>query len=111
MNKKQKAKRNKRRRHAHPYGTGKSLLIRNWGELRAIPQESETHILTIEKGCGRLDPKVKLPETSRANRHYNYGHYLSTHTFYGGTHKWSTRILQQCGFDVIIDNWDKEERS
>ena len=35
--------------------------------------------------------------------------YLSTHTFYGNNYMESTNILQACGFDVEIDNWDKEE--
>ena len=35
--------------------------------------------------------------------------YLSTHTFYGLEYKHSTKILHACGFDVEIDNWDKDQ--
>ena len=34
--------------------------------------------------------------------------YLSTHTFYGSNYKYATKMLQECGFDIEIDNWDKE---
>ena len=34
--------------------------------------------------------------------------YLSTHTFYGNEYKHSMKLLKACGFDVEIDNWDKE---
>ena len=35
--------------------------------------------------------------------------YLSTHTFYGSNYKRSTKLLKACGFDVEIDNCDKEK--
>lgn len=35
--------------------------------------------------------------------------YLSTHTFYGNSYKHSTKLLRACGFDVELDNWDKEK--
>ena len=42
-------------------------------------------------------------------REYCKNHiYLSTHTFYGKNHEYSTMILQEHGFDIEIDNWDKE---
>ena len=34
--------------------------------------------------------------------------YLSTHTFYGKHYEFSTKQLQEHGFDIEIDNWDKE---
>ena len=34
--------------------------------------------------------------------------YLPTHTFYGNNYIYSTKLLKACGFDVEIDNWDKE---
>lgn len=36
--------------------------------------------------------------------------YLSTHTFYGSQYEYSTKVLQEHGFDVEIDNWDKENK-
>lgn len=34
--------------------------------------------------------------------------YLSTHTFYGSNHQQSTALLQSCGFNVELANWDDE---
>lgn len=37
--------------------------------------------------------------------------YLSTHTFYGGnvkTYDKSTKRLQECGFNICLENWDGE---
>ena len=79
------------------------MFIKGWDELMAIKQESETHILEIDREwCnGWLKPKDK------DLKGFEGRHYLSTHTFYGGTHEWSTKILQECGFNVVLDNWDK----
>jgi len=78
-----------------------AILIKNWEELRTlIPQESETHILEVNDYKGWIQSKNNSVDV------YD-NHYLSTHTFYGETYKWSTRTLQKCGFNVIIDNWDK----
>jgi len=90
-----------------------SQLIRNWEELSKIPSESATHILEVdvESCCGWLIAKNPKPY----KRKYNYmrqahhlDHYLSTHTFYGHQHKFSTKLLRVCGFDVEIYNWDSE---
>ena len=75
-------------------------LINTWDELRECT--SETHVLEIEDYCGWIRPKVRDEEN-----YWKDNHYLSTHTFYGGTHKYSTEILQKCGFDVEIANWDE----
>ena len=73
-------------------------LIKNWDELKEC--KSDTHILEIEDGCGWITENTT-----------GYIEYLSTHTFYGGTHEESTKTLQECGFDMEIDNWDKESVS
>ena len=73
-------------------------LISTWDELAEC--KSETHYLEIEDCCGWI-----LPTIDNGECHI----YLSTHTFYGGMHEYSTKILQKCGFNVIIDNWDKED--
>ena len=89
------------------------MLIRNWKELAAIPNESATHILKVDvKGSSAwLKSKYPKPYTDKLSymsqiKHLNI--YLSTHTFYGSSYKHSTKILKACGFDVEIDNWDAE---
>ena len=90
-----------------------SQLIRDWEELSKIPNESKTHILEVdvESCCAWLkakNPKRYKKKLSYMRQAHNLDHYLSTHTFYGSQYKWSTKILRVCGFDVEIDNWDKE---
>lgn len=79
------------------YPTAK--VIHDWDELREISKESETHILEVGEYNGSI--------TSKANGKQDYL-YLSTHTFYGNNFADSTRMLQESGFNVIIDNWDVE---
>ena len=72
--------------------------VRHWSDLAEVP-ESETHRLEIDvEGCNgwihdKRDPKA-------------FGHYLSTHTFYGRNYRQSTALLRRCGFNVTVDNWD-----
>ena len=92
-----------------------ATLIRNWQELKAFATESKTHFLEIEEYSGWIKvkdrSKKKLGKSYSRNIPYD-DHYLSTHTFYGkGTYIQSTKVLQLCGFNVIIDNWDAEEES
>ena len=75
----------------------KPKLIKTWDELKDC--KSETHELVIDEYRGHICDK----------KTGDYCHYLSTHTFYGSQYKNSTEILQECGFNVIIDNWDKNE--
>jgi effector-binding domain-containing protein len=72
-------------------------LIKTWAELKEC--KSETHILEIDDCCGWIRKKDGGED--------DYGIYLSTHTFYGGTHEWSTKTLQSCGFNVVLANWDE----
>lgn len=90
-----------RRKFRRKLGVNAPVLIKDWAELAQVP-ESSTHRLEIDvEGCNgwiiekkpRFERKLPI--------------YLSTHTFYGGNHKQSTRTLRQCGFNVTIDNWDK----
>lgn len=90
------------------------MLIKNWEELSKIPNESATHILEVDvDGCnGWL--KSKYPKSynkklsfMRQIKHMDV--YLSTHTFYGHNYKHSTKVLKACGFNVEIDNWDKDK--
>ena len=82
------------------FGIPTPKLIKTWDELKECT--SETHVLEIEDCCGWIHPIVP------SNKNFwKHNHYLSTHTFYGGTHKESTRLLQACGFNIEIANWDE----
>lgn len=90
------------------------MLIRNWEELSKIPNESKTHRLEVDvRNCnGWLIAKNPMPYNEKISYIGQIQYldvYLSTHTFYGSNYKRSTEILKACGFDVEIDNWDKEE--
>jgi cystathionine beta-lyase/cystathionine gamma-synthase len=76
-------------------------LVKTWEELSSCTSETHTLDIDLEYGCGWIKPKVASNEDALNGRHY-----LSTHTFYGSTYKWSTALLQKCGFNVILDNWD-----
>jgi len=86
-----------------------ATLIKNWEELKVIPNESKSHILEVGDYNGWLRAKNPRPYSKRKSyaRQIPYqDHYLSTHTFYGLKYISSTELMQQCGFNVIIDNWD-----
>jgi hypothetical protein len=71
--------------------------IYTWEELAEC--KSATHRLEIDlDACnGWISKKGSCGLLS---------HYLSTHTFYGSQYKEATKLLQSCGFDVEIANWD-----
>ena len=73
-------------------------VVRHWADLAALP-ESETHRLEIEvENCNGWIKDKRDPEAM--------GHYLSTHTFYGSNHEYSTQLLRKCGWNVTCANWD-----
>lgn len=76
-------------------------LINTWDELKECT--SETHTLEIGDGKGWIHPKNDMDHNSFEGRHY-----LSTHTFYGGMNEGYTELLQACGFDVVLANWDED---
>lgn len=80
-------------------------FIKDWNDLVGL--ESDTHRLEIEVEYGRgwIRPKVYAND----DEFFMNSHYLSTHTFYGKTYLHSTKLLQKCGFNVVLDNWDKEQ--
>lgn len=94
-------------------------LIKNWEELSKVPANDKYKIIVCEY-CGWIVPICDVPDkddndnficncSNMTAREYCKNHiYLSTHTFYGKTHEYSTMILQEHGFDIEIDNWDKE---
>lgn len=80
-------------------------LIKSWEELDGL--ENESYRIRVEDNCsGWIEPKVETEETEKD--FWEHHAYLSTHTFYGSDYKHSTKVLQKFGFDVEIDNWDKE---
>lgn len=58
-------------------------------------------------GKGWIKPLTETEETKKD--YFKHHHYLSTHTFYKERYKYSTEVLQNFGFDVEIDNCEKEE--
>lgn len=81
-------------------------LIKRWDELQGL--ESENYMINVDrnKGSAYIVPKVETEETMR--NYYDHHIYLSTHTFYGTHYKESTNTLKHFGFDVEIDNLDKD---
>lgn len=90
-------------------------LIKNWEELKQVPPNDKYRII-IKDCCGWIvpvcdedNPKQDFYCNCPNDDNYFDNHvYLSTHTFYGSTYKYSTKVLQEHGFDIEIDNWDKE---
>ena len=81
-------------------------LIKSWEELKDL--ESENYRIEVENYCGWIVPKVETEETEE--NYFDHHIYLSTHTFYGSQYENSTKKLQKFGFDVEIDNWDKDDK-
>lgn len=97
-------------------------LIKTWQELSKLKNDKYKIIVDLDFCCGWIVPLCDEPRGKGddfkcncsdeiKNKHYfENHHYLSTHTFYGSQYESSTKLLQQCGFDVEIDNWDKENK-
>ena len=91
-------------------------LIRNWDELAKVPPNSKYKILVKDYSGwivpinDELDDKQNFKWNCKSmdtDKYFKEQVYLSTHTFYGSNYEYSTKILQEHGFDVEIDNWDK----
>lgn len=73
-------------------------LVKDWVQLSKVKSSQDYHLeIKPEDGNGWI-------VDSRTGDHVEY---LSTHTFYGSQHEFSTRQLSKYGFDVEVDNWDK----
>lgn len=72
-------------------------VIKSWEELNKC--KSDTHSLEIDLVMGRGRVKSKTDSEDSV--------YLSTHSFYESSYKYTTQILNDRGFNVEIDNWDK----
>lgn len=96
-------------------------LIKNWDELDGLSND-EYKIIVDKKYCNGwivpiCDESTKDGEhfecnceaENRNDDFFDHHVYLTTHTFYGSCYKESTKLLQKYGFDVEIDNWDKEK--
>lgn len=96
-----------------------SKLIKNWDELSAVVPNDKYRVIVndcsgwivpigdkpVEDFAG--DFECNCDEEMPIEEFYEHHVYLSTHTFYGSMYEYSTRVLQEHGFDVEIDNWDK----
>lgn len=73
-------------------------LIKGWAELAKFAESSPTHYLMINQENG--NGWIKKRDSKEL------GTYLTTHTFYGSQFERMTRKLQECGFNVRLENWD-----
>ncbi len=73
------------------------VKIKNWQELDGLENERYKIEVDLYIGCGWI----------KAKNDNERDIYLTTHTFYGSKYQESTRLLQECGFDVEIANWDE----
>lgn len=81
-------------------------VITTWEELSKIP-DSETHELEIDVASCNGWITTKNPKSDKFSDRMKY---LSTHSFYGEQYKYSSALLQSCGFNVEITNWDEENK-
>jgi hypothetical protein len=95
-------------------------LIKNWEELALVPANDKYRIVVAREMCsGWIIPIWDEPgdgdedficycrELGHDRDYYDKHVYLSTHTFYGSQHEYYTKVLQEHGFDIELDNWDK----
>lgn len=78
------------------------VKISTWYELANVA-ESDTHRLEIEPENGNgwiISKATGKPDI-----------YLSTHTFYGSQYQYSTKELNECGFNVELANWDEKAKA
>lgn len=94
-------------------------LIRHWGDLAKLKNDKYHIAFDSECYCAWLIPITDKPIGNRGDfkcncsgkmkkeNFFKHHVYLSTHSFYGSTYKYTTKVLQEHGFDVQVDNWDK----
>lgn len=71
-------------------------LIKSWEELVGL--ENDEYYVEIDNNFCNGFIRSKTDE--------GFFVYLSTHTFYGHDYQHSTVRLQECGFNVQLENWD-----
>jgi hypothetical protein len=72
-------------------------LIKTWEDLVGLESNKYRLEINIDLGYGYIVPKDGSSD--------DYGHYLSTHTFYSKSYKGYEQLLQKCGFDIKLKNW------
>ncbi|MEG0898370.1 MAG: hypothetical protein RSF40_01490 [Oscillospiraceae bacterium] len=92
-------------------GNAAPALIHDWEELDETCNESDTHIVKINREAGNGWLKAKYEKAYDCNKEFleqvkNQNIYLSTHSFYESQRKATTRILQECGFNVVLVDRD-----
>ena len=73
-------------------------LIKSWDELVGLESDGYYLEIDVDRCNGHIHSKTDK----------DFYAYLSTHTFYGNDYQYSTARLQECGFDVQLENWDGE---
>ena len=87
-----------------------SVLISTWRELSEVGP-SKKHRLVIDELASN-GWHITLDEDAQGYSPGGYStYYLSTHSFYGNNFKETTKILQDCGFNVRINNADRIDTS
>ena len=81
-------------------------FIKDWNDLVGLESEHYKLAIDVDGGSGWIVPKIETEETEK--EYFKHHKYLSTHTFYGSVCKGYEELLQKCGFDVELNNWDKE---
>lgn len=71
-----------------------SQVIKSWEELHALPA-SDTHTIKVNRSIGH--GWIVNNKTGRRDA------YLTILTFHRDGYACSTRRLQECGFDVVIE--------
>ena len=85
---------------------GNKTFIKNWEELAKLPANEKYKIVMNGDGCsGHIVP---VDDNVELKMGINWI-YLTTHTFYGPNYEESTKLLNKFGFNVQLDNWDKEK--
>ena len=85
-------------------------LIKDWGELSKEISKDGKFKIELEEICGAWIEPIQETKETLNEKYWETHKYLSSHTFYGKHYRESTRILQKFGFDIEIDNWDKEDK-
>lgn len=78
--------------------------IGTWKELDGLVSDDGRYRIEVDLkgGNGHIVPTFEAPD----DEYRNHSWYLSTHTFYGATHKAYTQILRKFGFNVELVSWD-----
>lgn len=85
-----------------------SKLIRDWEELSKVqPNKKYKLDIDLKYGCGWIRPVNDKILTD--DNYFEHNIYLSTHSFYGIRYEKVTKTLQKYGFDIELDNWDKDK--